>query len=79
LNVLKQILAVNNFLAYEFRTDLTYFKIFKQGWSGNDFVNIEPEQGILMEGIEDLNLLRGNGLYKKQERVKNGKSRIYRR
>jgi hypothetical protein len=41
-NILKEIPGVNNFLAYEFWTDLTYFQFFKQGWTDNDFVNIGP-------------------------------------
>jgi hypothetical protein len=60
LDVLKQIPAVNNFLAYEFWTDLTYFRFFKQGWTDNDFVNIGPgaRWGLnLMMGKDTKNLL----------------------
>lgn len=41
-NALKGIPGINNFLAYEFWTDLTYFNFFKQGRSDNDFVNVGP-------------------------------------
>jgi hypothetical protein len=59
-NVLKQIPGVNNFLAYEIWTDLTYFRFFKQGWTDNDFVNIGPgaRWGLnLMMGKDTKNLL----------------------
>jgi hypothetical protein len=42
LDALKEIPGVNNFLAYEFWTDLTYFNFFAQGWTDNDFVNVGP-------------------------------------
>jgi hypothetical protein len=42
LETLKEIPGVNNFLAYEIWTDLTYFNFFRQGWTDNDFVNIGP-------------------------------------
>ncbi|MEM4772733.1 MAG: putative DNA base hypermodification protein [Nanoarchaeales archaeon] len=42
LNYLKEIPSINNFLAYEIWTDLTYFNFFKQGWSDNDFVYVGP-------------------------------------
>lgn len=42
LKVLKKIPGVKDFLAYELWTDLTYFNFFKQGWSNNDFVKVEP-------------------------------------
>ena len=40
MNLFMSIKGIKDFISYEFFTDLTYFKFFKQGWTDNDFVNI---------------------------------------
>jgi len=67
-DALKEIPGVNNFLAYEIWTDLTYFNFFKQRWTDNDFVNAGPG------AIWGLNIMMGkdtkNLLFPKEQYLK---------